>query len=147
MANVLFNILAARLYIAFMKIIGDRGVLFSIIDDVKIASPPSVLAEIVAQLPTLSLAESGLKIQASKNRVYVPPSARETWKSYLENNPRSYDPTILCIHGIPDGRLQEEVDVIYYDGHPIGPTWPKNDGVNILGTPLGSPAFVEEYLH
>ena len=111
MANILFNILVARLYRAFMKIIGDRGVLFSIIDDVKIASPPSVLAEIVAQLSTLSLAESGFNIQASKNRVYVPPSARETWKSYLETNPRNSDPTILCLHGNPDGRLLEEVDI------------------------------------
>jgi hypothetical protein len=58
MANVLFNILAARLYIAFMKIIGDRGALFSIADDVKIAGPPSLLAEIVAQLPALSMTEA-----------------------------------------------------------------------------------------
>ena len=143
MANVLFNILAARLYRAFMKIIGDRGVLFSIADDVKIAGPPSVLAEIVAQLPFLSMSEAGLKTQASKNRVYVSPSARETWTSYLEDNPRSSHPTILCLHDIPDGRLQEEAD-IYFDGPPVGPSWPENDGVNILGTPLGSPAFVEE---
>ena len=26
------------------------------------------------------------------------------------------------------------------------PFWPENDGINILGTPLGSPKFVEEYL-
>ncbi len=66
MANVLFNILDARLYRAFMKIIGDRKVLFSIADDVKIAGLPSALAEIVAQIPTLSLAEARLKTQASK---------------------------------------------------------------------------------
>jgi hypothetical protein len=24
--------------------------------------------------------------------------------------------------------------------------WPNDDGINILGTPLGSPAFIESYL-
>ena len=62
MANVIFNILAARLYMAFMKIIGDRGVFFAIADDVKIARPPSNLAEIVAQLLGLAMSEAGLKI-------------------------------------------------------------------------------------
>ncbi len=45
----MFSILATRLYISSMKIFVDHGVLFSIADDVKIAGPPSVLAEIVAQ--------------------------------------------------------------------------------------------------
>ena len=58
MANVLFNILAARLYKAFMKIIGYRGVLLFIADDVKITWPPSDLAEIVAQLPGLAMSEA-----------------------------------------------------------------------------------------
>jgi hypothetical protein len=58
MANVLFNILAARLYMAFMKIIGDRGVFFSIANDVKIAGPPLVTAKIVAQLPGLAMSEA-----------------------------------------------------------------------------------------
>jgi len=58
MANVLFNILAARLYMAFLKIIGDRGVLFSVAYDVKIAWPPSVLAKIVAQLFGLAMSEA-----------------------------------------------------------------------------------------
>ena len=58
MANVLFSILAARLYKAFMKIIGDRGVLLSIADDVKIVGSPSVLAEIVAQLHGLAMSEA-----------------------------------------------------------------------------------------
>jgi hypothetical protein len=136
MANVLFNIVAARLYSVMMKIIGDHGVLFAIADDVKLAGPPSVLAKIVVQLHALALLEAGLKTQASKNRVYVLPSARETWLSYLEDNPRSSDPTALCLHDIPDGRL-----------HPSDDAWPKNDGVNIIGTPLGSPTFVEEYLY
>ncbi len=59
MAIVLFKILAARLYRAFMKIIGDRGVLISIADDVDIACPPSTLAEIDAQLPALTMTEAG----------------------------------------------------------------------------------------
>ena len=87
--------------------------------------------------------------QSSKNRVYVPPSARETWTSYLENNLRSSDPAILCLHDISERRLHppdEDVD-IYSNGFLTGPTWPENDGVNILGTLLGSPALVEEYLH
>jgi hypothetical protein len=82
------------------------------------------------------MSEAGLKTQASIKRVYVPPSARETWLSYLEDNPRSYDPSIICHHDIPDGRLQPSDD-----------TRPENDGVIILGTSLGSLAFVEEYLH
>jgi hypothetical protein len=47
---------------------------------------------------------------------------------------------------MPDGRNPppEENDGYYYD-HSIGPTWPGNDGVNILNTLLGSPAFVKEY--
>ena len=62
MANVLFNIVAARFYRETMKINGDRGVLFAIADDVRIAGPPFVLAEIVAQLrPALAMSETGLK--------------------------------------------------------------------------------------
>ena len=58
MANVIFNILAARLYMAFMKIIGDRGVLFSIAYYVKIARPPLVQAEIVAEHLGLAMSEA-----------------------------------------------------------------------------------------
>ena len=47
-ANVFFNILVARLYRAFMKILDDIGVLFGLADDVSIACPPEVLGEIVA---------------------------------------------------------------------------------------------------
>ncbi len=110
MTNVLFNIVAVRLYSALMKIIENRGVLFSVADDVKISGPPSILAEIVAQLPALAISEEGLKTQASKNCVCVPPSARETWLSYLEDNPCSSDLSIPCLHDIPDGRLQASDD-------------------------------------
>jgi hypothetical protein len=132
MANVLFNIVAARLYRAMMKVIGDHGVRFAVADDVKIAGPPCVLAKNVAQLPALALSEDCLKTQASKNRVYVPPFARKTWQSYLEDNPCSSGPTAFCLHDIFDGRL-----------HPSNDAWLENDGVNIFGTPLGSPTFVE----
>jgi hypothetical protein len=37
--NVFFNILASRLYRCFIKILNDRGALFAIADDVKIAGP------------------------------------------------------------------------------------------------------------
>ena len=39
-ANVFFNILAARLYKAFNKILDGRGVLLAIVDDVKIKALP-----------------------------------------------------------------------------------------------------------
>jgi len=45
-ANVFFNILSARLYRALIKILDGRGILLAIADDVKIYSPPSVLADI-----------------------------------------------------------------------------------------------------
>ena len=54
-ANVFFNILAARLFRAFMKILDGRGVLFGLADDVNIACPPEVLGEIVVKLPELAM--------------------------------------------------------------------------------------------
>ena len=39
-ANVFFNILAARLYRAFMKIINGRGILLAIADEDKICARP-----------------------------------------------------------------------------------------------------------
>jgi len=71
----------------------------------------------------------------------VQPSAREAWTSYLEENPGSFDPSIFSIHDCPDGRIPPS------DEHdPSSSAWPANDGNNILGTPYGSPEFVEEYL-
>jgi len=135
--------LAARLYRAFMNIIDDCVALFALADEVNIIGPPAVLTEIMAKLPALVMSKAWLKTQASKNRVYVHPSARATWTSYLDDNPRNTDVSILCLHDIPDGRNPppKENDDIYND-HSIGPTWPDYDGVNILGTPLGSPAIV-----
>jgi hypothetical protein len=54
---------------------------------------------------------------------------------------------MLSLHGIPDGRLSApvEFDEAYYAPHQ-GPSWPDNDGINIIGTPLGSPEFIKQYL-
>jgi hypothetical protein len=103
----------------------------------------------MAQVPALSMSEAGLKTQAIKNRVYVPPSARAGWAAFLEANPRPVDPTVLCLHDIPDGRLPPptESDDAFYIHEILGPSWPENDGINILGTPLGSLVFVEGYLN
>jgi len=140
-ANVFFNNLAARLYRAFMKILDGRGVLFGLKDDVNIACPPEVLGEIVVKLPELAMSECGLTTQATKNRVYVQPSTRAAWIFYLGENPRTPNPLSFSIHDFPDGRNMPTDE---YD--PSGPIWPNNDGINILGTPYGSPKFVEEYL-
>ena len=45
------------------------------------------------------------------------------------------------VHDIPDG--SERVDPFDPDTERI---WPEEDGVNILGTPLGSNLFVSSYL-
>jgi hypothetical protein len=109
--------------------------------DVNIACPPEVLGEIVVQLPTLAISEDGLTTQATKKRIYVQPSAREAWISYLEDNPRSSNPSIFSIHDCLDGRISPS------DEHdPSSLDLLANDGINILGTPYGSPEFVEEYL-
>ncbi len=48
LASIFFNILAARIYrLRQLATLGGRGVLFAIVDDVKIAAPPNVIAEIV----------------------------------------------------------------------------------------------------
>ena len=54
---------------------------------------------------------------------------------------------MLSLHDIPDGRLPAPVEFheAYYAPHQ-GPSWPDNDGINILGTPLGSPALLKLYV-
>jgi hypothetical protein len=101
-ASVFFNILAARIYRRQLATLDGRGVLFAIVDDVKIAAPPSVIAEIVDTFSDIAWHEAGLTTQAIKNRIYVQPSAREGWALFLETAPR--DPhASLQIHDIPDG--------------------------------------------
>ncbi len=87
--------------------------------------PPAVLAEIVGMLHALAMSEAGLTTHASKNRIYVQPSARAAWVAYLDANPRSEDTNILSLHDILDGRLPEpiEVDEAFYAPHQ-GPKWP-----------------------
>jgi len=72
--------------------------------------------------------------------IFVQPSARNEWRLFLESTPR--DPSLpLQIHCIPDGStLTDESDPDNYR------QWPDDDGINILGTLLGSPAFIESYL-
>ncbi len=55
---------------------------------------------------------------------------------------------MLSLHDIPDGRLPTpvEFDEAYYAPHQ-GPSGSDNNGINIIGTPLGSPAFIKQYLH
>ena len=91
----------------------------AIANDVKIYAPPSVLAEIVGQLPALVMSEAGLTTQASKNMIYVQPSARAAWIAYLDANPRSEDENTLSLHDIPDGRLPtpNEFDDAFYEPH------------------------------
>jgi hypothetical protein len=94
------------------------------------------------------MSEAGLKTQAVKNWVYVQTSARDGLIAYLKANPRSADAYVLCLYDIPDGRLPPptEDDSSYYIFKNTDPSRPENDWINILGTPLGSPTFVEEYL-
>ena len=71
-------------------------------------------------------------------------SARARWTIYLNNNPHNSE-NVLSLHDIPDGRIPIEIDP--YDPDPcLDPVWSVNDGINTLGTPLGSPEFVKQYL-
>ena len=130
-----------------MKILDGRGVLLAIAIDVKICASSSDLAKIVAKLPALAMSEVGLTTQAIKNRVFVQPSARDEWVAFLDANPRSENESTLSLHDIPDGRLPrpDKFDEAFYDPYK-GPSWHEADGINILETPLGSPAFVKQYL-
>jgi hypothetical protein len=127
-----------------MKVIDGRGILLAIADDVKICAPPEVIAEIVAKLPELAMSEAGLTTHATKNMVYVQPPALARWTTYLNNNPRNAEGT-LSLHDIRDGRIPIEIDP-YDPDLCLEPVWPANDGINILGTPLGSPKFVKQHL-
>ena len=66
----------------------------------------------------------------------------------MDANPRIEATYTFSLHDIPDDRLPEpdELDEAFYTPHQ-GPQWPESDKINILWTPLGSPAFVEHFLH
>ena len=84
--------------------------------------------------------EASLTTHAKKNMIFVQPSARVGWRQYLESTP--CDPSLsLQVHSIPDGSFA--VDESYPDSYRH---WPDEDGITILGTPLGSPAFIESFL-
>jgi len=71
-----------------------------------------------------------------------------SWIAYLDANPRSEATNTVSLHDIKDGRLSEPdaLDETFNAPHQ-GPQWPESDGINILGTPLGSSAFVKQFLH
>jgi hypothetical protein len=72
--------------------------------------------------------------------IFVQTSARDGWHRFLESTPREPSLT-LQVHCIPDGStLRDDSDPESYR------LWPDDDGISILGTPLGSPAFIESYL-
>jgi hypothetical protein len=146
-ANAFFAILSARLYRAFTKVMDGKGILLGLADDCNILGPPEVVAKVIGKLPELAMSEAGLQTQAMKNRIYVQPSARAGWIAYLEEHPRSSDLSVFSVHDIPDGRIKplEDPETSY---DPLAePAWPECDGINILGTPYGSTAFVEAYLN
>ena len=51
------------------------------------------------------------------------------------------------MHDIPDGRIKPPKDPEALCDPLAEPSWPECDGINIIGTPYGSPSFVEAYLN
>ncbi len=70
--------------------------------------------------------------------------ARAGWTAYLNNNPNNSD-DVLFLHDTPDGCTSIEIDP-YDPDKCLNLVCPSNDGINILGTPLGSSEFVKQYL-
>ncbi len=136
-AAVYFNIIAASIYRKQLAMLNLRGVLFAIADDVKIAAPPAVIAEINEAFTELVWQEAGRTTQVVKNTIFVQPFARAGRTRFLESTPR--DPSAsLPIQGIPDGgQLLDPLDPN------SSRVWPMDKGINVLGTPLGSPDFIE----
>ena len=78
--------------------------------------------------------------QVVKNKIYVQPSAHDGWIQFLAETPRN-PLAALPIHDIPNGNfLTDPTDVL------ITRQWIDEDGINVLGTPLGSSDFIESYL-
>ena len=59
-ANVCFNIIVARLYRKFISRLGGRDIIFKLADDLKMASEPEVLAEVVHTVHALAKSEVSL---------------------------------------------------------------------------------------
>jgi len=81
-----------------------------------------------------------LTTQTVKSRIFVQSSAQAKWSRFLELTPRN-TLTDLPVHDIPYGN--DMVDPFDPDSERI---WREENGVNILGTPLGSNSFVSSYL-
>ena len=65
-ASIFFNILAARICRRQLANLNGKGVLSAIVDDVKIAAPPAVIAEIVDTFANAAWNEVGLTTQVIK---------------------------------------------------------------------------------
>ena len=139
-ASQYFNVLIAKVYKKQIALLAGRGALFAVADDVKILGPPIVIAELAEGFPALAWKEAGLKTHSVKKRMFVQPSAQAGWNLIMCSTPCNSS-SDLPVHDIPDG--SESCD-------PPDPlswrTWPLDDGVNIVGTPLGCPDFEAEYL-
>jgi len=139
-ATVYFNVLAARVYMKQLRTLDGMGVLFAVVDDEKILGPPEVIKEMAEGFPTLAWEETGLTTQTFKNRIYVQSSAQASWSRFIGLTPRN-TLTELPVQDISDG--SNMVDPFDPDTERI---WMEKNGVNILGTPLGSNSFVTSYL-
>ncbi len=96
--------------------------------------------EIVDAFTDVALQEVGLTTQAVKNIIYVQHSARAGWVPFLEKTPRNSRAT-LPIHDILDGHyLTDPSDLLNTR------RWNDDDGINVLGTPLGPSDYIESYL-
>jgi hypothetical protein len=115
-----------------LTILNGRGVLFAVADEVKIVGPPEIIQEMAEGFPTVAWEEAGLTTQTAKNRIFVHASDRANWCRFLHATPRNAL-TELPVHDIPDG--SERVELFDHESEGI---WHGEDGMNILGTPLGS---------
>ena len=139
-ASIFFNILAARVYRRLLAVLDGRGILVAVADDLKIIAPAEVIAEVAGVLPEIAWSEGGLEEQETKTPIFVPPTARQGWLDYLNNNPRLPEARAgTSLHDFDDGRVLEE---------PLSDRliWPEADGVKLLGMPLGTPAYVKQFL-
>ena len=90
--------------------------------------------------PTLAWEEAGLTTQAVNNCIFVQSSAQARWSHFIAATPRN-TLTELPVHDIQDG--SEPIDPFDPESDRI---WREDNGVNILGTPLGSSSFVSDYV-
>jgi hypothetical protein len=126
-----FNVLAARIYKKYLRILDGRGVLVAVADDAKIQGPPEVIKEMAKLFPTLAWEEACLACQTAQKLIYMESSADASWSRFLDMTPRN-NRTEHPVHDIPD--VSELVDPFDPDSERI---WREENGVNILGAPLG----------